>query len=114
MLQYLSPCIHATDHTPVRPPRPLRYSCSAAVAAFPASTGRSARTSPFSRLAQRSLALRPAYSPGHHVTLFTKGFSHFVSSMTAPVASSGSNFYGVGFALTGKAPPCKAHGELEC
>jgi Double zinc ribbon len=43
------------------------------------------------RIAQRSLALRPAHSRGHlYVTCYTEGFSHFVSSMTAPVASGWS------------------------
>jgi hypothetical protein len=35
--------------------------------------------------------LRPAHSRGHlYVTCYTEGFSHFVSSMTAPVASGWS------------------------
>ena len=71
-------------------------SCSTptTMSAFPASTGKSARTSPFSRRAQRSLTLRPACSPSHQVTLYTEGFSHFVTSMVAPVASGGSNITG--------------------
>jgi hypothetical protein len=41
--------------------------------------------------AQRSLALRPAHSRGHlYVTSYTEGFSHFVTSMTAPVVSGWS------------------------
>ena len=94
MLQRPSPCIHATANTPVRPSRALPRSTPATMSAFPASTGRSARTSPFSRRAQRSLTLRPACSPNHHVTLYTEGFSHFVTSMTAPVASGGSKIAG--------------------
>ena len=40
---------------------------------------------------QRSLALRPAHSRRHqYVTCFAEGFSHFVTSMTAPVASGWS------------------------
>ncbi len=51
----------------------------------------SARTSTFSRLARRSLALRPAHARRHlNVTCYTEGFSHFVTSMTAPVASGWS------------------------
>jgi hypothetical protein len=38
-------------------------------------------------LPAHSLALRPAHSRGHlYVTSYTEGFSHFVTSMTAPVA----------------------------
>jgi hypothetical protein len=43
------------------------------------------------RLARRLLALRPAHSRRHlYVTCYTEGFSHFVTSMTAPVASGWS------------------------
>ena len=93
------------------PPPIPRHGCwmpvsltSPAVAAFPASTGRSARASPFSRLAQRSLTLRPACSPSHLVTLYTEGFSHFVTSMTAPIATGRSERGRAGFAPAGKAP----------
>ena len=65
-----------------------------AISAFPASTGRSARTSPSSSRAQRSLTLRPVCSPSHPVTLYTEGFRHFASFMTAPVASGMSNWPG--------------------
>src|SRR5271157_5254975 len=42
-------------------------------------------------LPAHSLALRPAHSRGHlYVTSYTEGFSHFVTSMTAPVASGWS------------------------
>jgi len=59
-------------------------------------------TSTFSRLAQRSLALRPAHSRRHqYVTCYTEGFSHFVTSVTAPVASGWSGCR-VGLAPTGK------------
>jgi hypothetical protein len=54
------------------------------------------------RIAQRSLALRPAHSRGHlYVTCYTEGFSHFVTSITAPVAS-GWSVRRVGLAPTGK------------
>src|ERR1700731_3640539 len=66
----------------------------------------SACTSSFSRPAQRSLALRPAHSRGHlYVTSYTEGFSHFVTSMTAPVASGWSVWPG-GAYTHWKAPPC--------
>jgi len=43
------------------------------------------------RLARRSLALRPAHSRRHlYVTRYTEGFSHFVTSMTAPVLPAGA------------------------
>jgi hypothetical protein len=43
------------------------------------------------RPAQRSLALRPAHLRRHlYATCYTEGSSHFVTSMTAPVASGWS------------------------
>ncbi len=80
-----------------------------AVSAFPEIAVGSACTSSFSRLARRSLALRPAPSRGHlYVTRYTEGFSHFVTSMTAPVAS-GWSVRRVGLAPTGKRPLVTAH-----
>ena len=69
----------------------------------------SACTSSFSRIAQRSLALRPAHSRRHlYVTCYTEGSSHFVTSMTAPVASGWSGRR-VGLAPTGKRRLVTAH-----
>ena len=80
-----------------------------AVTAFPENVVGSACTSSFSRFAQRSLALRPAHSRGHlYVTSYTEGFSHFVTSMTAPVASGWSGCR-VGLAPTGTRRLLKAH-----
>ena len=80
-----------------------------AVTAFPDNVVRSACTSSFSRLAQRSLALRPAHSRRHlYVTSYTEGFSHFVTSMTAPVASGWSGCR-VGLTPTGKRRLLTAH-----
>ena len=45
-----------------------------------------------------------AFYPHLYVTCYTEGFSHFVTSMTAPVAS-GWSIRRVGLAPTGKAPP---------
>src|SRR5260370_18222268 len=60
-------------------------------------------------LAPRSLALRPAHSRRHrYVTGYTEGFSHFVTSMTAPVAS-GWSVRRVGLAPTGKRRLLTAH-----
>ena len=67
---------------------------SPVLSAFPAMAGRSACATSFSRIAQRSLTLRPAHSPSHLVTLYTRGFSHFVTSMTAPIASGWSTLAG--------------------
>src|SRR5208337_1195960 len=63
-----------------------------------AATGRRLRSphpavqpSPKLRSGRRSLALRPAHLRRHlYVTSYTEGFSHFVTSMTAPVASGWS------------------------
>ena len=78
---------------------------SPALSAFPGLGAGSACASSFSRLAQRSLALRPAHSRGHQfVTRFTRGFNHFVTSIVAPVASGWSGCR-VGLSPTGKAPP---------
>ena len=94
--------------TPVqRTGRRLRSS-HPAVSAFPEIAVGSACTSSFSRLARRLLALRPAHSRRHlYVTSHTEGFSHFVTSMTAPVASGWSVRRG-GTCTHWKAPP--SHG----
>ena len=79
------------------------------VSAFPGMAAGSARASSFSRLARRSLVLRPAHSRCHQfVTRLPEGFSHFVSSIAAPVASGWSRCR-VGFAPTGKRRLCTAH-----
>src|SRR5439155_514661 len=80
-----------------------------AVSAFPERVIGSAYASAFSRLAWRSLTLRPAHSRRHQfVTRYTEGFSHFVASMTAPVAS-GWSVRRVGLAPTGKRRLSTAH-----
>ncbi len=79
------------------------------LSAFPERVVGSACTSSFSRLARHSLALRPAHSRCHlFVTRYTEGFSHFVTSMTAPVAS-GWSVGRVGLAPTGKRRLTTAH-----
>jgi hypothetical protein len=61
------------------------------------------------RLAQRSLASRPAHLRRHlYVTRYTEGFSHFVTSMTAPVAS-GWSVRRVELSPTGKRRLLMAH-----
>src|SRR5271167_4771517 len=60
-------------------------------------------------LPAHSLALRPAHSRRHlYVSCYTEGFSHFVTSMTAPVAS-GWSVRRVGLAPTGKRRLVTAH-----
>jgi hypothetical protein len=87
------------------------------VSAFAERVVESACTSSFSRLARRSLALRPAHLRRHQfVTRYTEGFSHFVASMTAPVASGWSGCR-VGLAPTGMRRLLRAHtrcGRLRC
>jgi len=78
--------------------------------AFPVRADGSACATSFSRIAQRSLTLRPAHSPSHQfVTLYTRGFSHFVTSMTAPIASGWSKSCRVGLSPTGKRRLSTAH-----
>ena len=77
--------------------------------AFPGRVAGSACASSISRLAQRSLALRPAHSRCHRfVARLPEGFSHFVTSMTAPVASGWSGCR-AGLAPAGKRRLCTAH-----
>jgi hypothetical protein len=83
------------------------------VPAFPAWVDGSACTTSFSRIAQRSLTLRPAHSPSHLVTLYTRGFSHFVTSMTAPIASGWSESCRVGLSPTEKRRLCTAHTQSD-
>ena len=79
------------------------------MSAFPERVVGSACASAFSRLTQRSLALRPAHSRCHQfVARLPEGFRHFVTSMPAPVASGWSGCR-VGFAPTGKRRLFTAH-----
>ncbi len=75
------------------------------MSAFPERVIRSACALTFSRLTQRSLALRPAHSRCHLIVArLPEGFRHFVTSMPAPVASGWSGCRS-GLAPAGKAPP---------
>ena len=95
VLRALSLCTCCRHYPGAATGRRLRSS-RPAVSAFPENVVGSACTSSFSRLARRLLALRPAHSRSHlYVTSYTAGFSHFVTSMTAPVAS-GWSFAGWG------------------
>ena len=107
MLRALSLCACCRQYPGAAAGRRLRSS-HPAVSAFPEIAVGSVCTSSFSRLARRSLALRPAHSRRHlYVTSHTEGFSHFVTSMTAPVASGWSVRRG-GTCTHWKAPP--SHG----
>ena len=94
VLRAFPSCVHAVATTPAQGLRILPCSFLPVLSAFPALADRSACATSFSRIAQRSLTLRPAHSPSHLVTLYTRGFSHFVTSMTAPIASGWSNIAG--------------------
>ena len=112
VLRTISLCTCCRHYPGAAPGRRLRSS-HPAVSAFPERVVGSACTSAFSRLARRSLALRPAHSRRHlYVTCYTEGSSHFVTSMTAPVASGWSVSPG-GTCTHWKAPPFTAH-TLSC
>ena len=108
MLRALSLCTCCRQYPGAATGRRLRSS-RPAVSAFPEVAVGSACTSTFSELARRSLELRPAHSRRHlYVTSYTEGFSHFVTSMTAPVAS-GWSVRRVGLSPTGKRRLLTAH-----
>ena len=110
MLRALSLCTCCRQYPGAATGRRLRSS-RPAVSAFPEVAVGSACTSTFSELARRSLELRPAHSRRHlYVTSYTEGFSHFVTSMTAPVAS-GWSVRRVGLAPTGKRRLLTAHAK---
>jgi len=79
------------------------------VSAFTDRVVESACAMSFSRLARLSLTLRPAHSPSHLVTFYIEGFSHFVISMTASIASGWSKSCRVGLSPTGKRRLSTAH-----
>jgi hypothetical protein len=108
VLRALSLCACCRQYPGAAAGRRLRSS-HPAVSAFPEIAVGSVCTSSFSRLARRSLALRPAHSRRHlYVTSHTEGSSHFVTSMTAPVASGWSGCR-VGLSPTGKRRLVTAH-----
>jgi hypothetical protein len=81
------------------------------VPAFPGLAAGSARASTFSRLARRSLALRPAHSRCHRIVArLPEGFNHFVSSIVAPVLPAGA-VRRVGLSPTGKRRLITAHAK---
>ena len=69
------PCVHAVANTPAQQLGVLLCSLHPAVSAFPDMAVRSACALSFSRLARRSLALRPAHSRCHQfVTRIPKAY----------------------------------------
>ena len=98
-------------HYPGAAPGCLSLFTSPDVSAFPDSAAGSACALSFSRFARRSLTLRPAHSPSHLVTLYIEGFSHFVTSMTASIASGWNKSCRVGLTPTGKRRLSTAHAE---
>jgi hypothetical protein len=84
------PCVHAVATTPAQRLGVLFALLHPTVSAFPERVVGSACALSFSSIAQRSLALRPAHSRCHQFHTLIEGFSHFVTSMTAPIASGWS------------------------
>ena len=80
------PGVHAIATTPAQRLEMLLSSFSPIVSAFPERVIGSACATSFSKIAQRSLALRPAHSPVHLREPYIEGFSYFVTSITSPIA----------------------------
>ncbi len=111
VLRTLSLCTCCRHYPGAASGRRLRSSRPSLYPAFPERVVGSACTSSFSRLAQRSLALRPAHSRRHlNVTCYTEGFSHFVTDLhdCSGLLPAGA-FRRVGLAPYWKAPPFTAH-----
>ncbi len=97
VLHRSSSCMHAVANTPAEPQGPsfTHFPCSVSL---PRNHDGSASALRLSRPARRSLTLRPAYSPSHIMTLYTGGFSRFIASTTAPIATGWSENRRAGFA----------------
>jgi hypothetical protein len=92
----------------------LPRSSHPAVSAFPGRVTGSACTSSFSKLAQRSLALRPAHSRGHQfVTRYPKASDISSPPCLLRLLPAGANRR-VRLAPTGKRRLVTAHVESEC
>jgi hypothetical protein len=79
-------CLHAVANTPAGLMEFVRSYDSTSFG-LPRNRGGSAPALVFSRPAQRSLTLRPARSPSRLATLCTRGFSSFVASTAALIAT---------------------------
>jgi hypothetical protein len=82
-------CLHAIANTPAGLMEFVRSYDSISFG-LPRNRGGSAPALVFSRPAQRSLTLRPTRSPSRLATLCTRGFSSFVASTTALIATGWS------------------------
>src|SRR5450432_1958141 len=110
VLRTLSLCTCRRQYPGVATGRTLR-STRPAVSAFPDMAVGSAYTSSFFEACStftRVTACTPALSPIRDTLI--EGFSHFVTSMTAPIASGWSGCR-VGLAPTGKRRLCTAHAK---
>jgi hypothetical protein len=97
------PSVRAVATTPAEEPGAC-FAHFPSPVSLPPVRAESASASRFSRPAQRSLALRPAHSQSGNPTPYTRGFSRFVASTTAPVATGRSESCRVGLAPTER--PC--------
>ena len=104
-----SPCIRAVAITPAGP-LGVRVAFFPNDGGLPRNSGGSAPALPFSRPAQRSLTLRPAYSPSRLATLYTGGFGDVVAYVPAPVATDWSNPCRMGLAPAEDPRLFTAHG----
>jgi len=100
--------MHAIAITPAEPLGAL-FARFPSGSSLPRHLGGSASALIFSRPAQRSFTLRPAWSPSPFRTLYTEGFSRFVTSTTAPIATGWSERCRTGFAPAERPCLCTAH-----
>src|ERR1700719_1555711 len=108
VLRALSWCTCCRHYPGAADGRSLR-SCHPTVSAFPGRVAGSACTSSFSRLARRSLALRPAHSRGHQfVTRYPKASDISSPPCLLRLLPAGANRR-VGLAPTGKRRLVTAH-----
>jgi len=98
VLRLLPSSMHAIATTPTEL-LAARFARFTSNDSLPRNKAGSASVLQFSRPAQRSLTLRPACSPSpYYRTFYTRGFSRFVTSATAPVATGRSESCRAGFA----------------
>lgn len=99
-----SSCMHAVATTPTEVQGASFRSLPLELAAFPDFLAGRLPYCVFRGLLSVHCTLRPAYSPSHLMTLYTGGFSRFVTSTTAPIATGWSESCRMGFAPTER--PC--------
>jgi hypothetical protein len=86
VLHRSSSCMHAVAITPVES-QSASFNLFLRGISLPQNLGGSASTSRLSRPAQRSLTLRPAYSPSHSHAPLRRRLQRFVTVTTAPIAT---------------------------